>query len=99
MLSRSSTYRGHYPDSGGPAQTTTGTGPVLPLETHPAGLEPFPATERHEFPGVLARALPPLPPDLEYRLIGDDLVLRDLRDDVIVAVLRHAVGGVATIRR
>jgi hypothetical protein len=76
-----------------------GNGTVLPLNHHPAVLEPFPATELHEFPAVLARALPPLPPDLEYRLIGDDLVVRDLRDDVIVAVLRNAVGSVAATRR
>jgi len=36
---------------------------------------------------------------LEYRLIGDDLVLRDVRDDVIVAVLRDAIGGVVTTVR
>jgi hypothetical protein len=76
-----------------------GAGTVLPLAHHPAVFEPFPATELHEFPVLLERALPPLPPALEYRLIGDDLVLRDVRDDVIVAVLRNAVGGVATTRR
>lgn len=77
----------------------TGVGPGLPLDHHPAPLEPFPAAELHEFPAVLARALPALPHRLEYRLIGNDLVLRDAEGNVIVAVLRDAVGHVAAVRR
>ena len=76
----------------------TGVGLELPLAHHPAVLELFPATELHEFPALLARALPPLPRRIEYRLIGNDLVLRDVDGDVIVAVLRDAVGRVATAR-
>jgi hypothetical protein len=76
-----------------------GAGTVLPLAHHPAVFEPFPATQLHEFPALLARTLPPLPSALEYRLIGNDLVLRAVEDDVIVAVLRDAVGGVALTRR
>lgn len=33
-----------------------------------------------------------LPAPLEYRLIGNDLVIRDGEADVIVAVLRDALG-------
>jgi len=66
---------------------------------HPAMLERFPAAELQEFPEVLARALPGLPDFLEYRLIGRDLVLRDIEADLIVAVLRDAIGGISTIRR
>ena len=55
--------------------------------------------EVREFPALLARALPPLPARLEYRLIGSDLVLRDVEADLIVAVLRDAVGHVAIVRR
>ncbi len=62
-------------------------------------LEPFPNAERQELLPVIARALPPLPGALEYRLIGNDLVLRDVNEDLIVAVLRDAVGGVATAKR
>lgn len=76
-----------------------GAGAELPLSHHPAVFEPFPATELHEFPALLARTLPPLPAALEYRLIGNDLVLRDVNGDVIVAVLRDAVGGAVTTRR
>jgi hypothetical protein len=76
-----------------------GAGPDLPLAHHPVVLEPFPATELHEFPALLARALPPLPPELEYRLIGNDLVLRAVGNDVIVAVLRDAVGRAVTTQR
>jgi len=74
-------------------------GAELPLDHHPAVLEPFPAAELHEFPALLARALPPLPRRLEYRLIGNDLVLRDAAGNVIVAVLREAVGRVAAGKR
>jgi hypothetical protein len=76
-----------------------GVGTELPLERHPLVFEPFPATELHEFPPLLARVLPPLPPSLEYRLIGNDLVLRDVNGDQIVAVLRDAVGNVPTAKR
>lgn len=76
-----------------------GAGTKLPLAHHPVVFEPFPATELHEFPALLERALPPLPPGLEYRLIGNDLVLRAVGDDVIVAVLRDAVGRAVTTRR
>lgn len=76
-----------------------GAGTELPLAHHSVVFEPFPATELHEFPALLARALPPLPPTLEYRLIGNDLVLRTVGDDLIVAVLRDAVGSVATTKR
>lgn len=77
----------------------TGVGTELPLAHHPAVHEPFPATELHEFPAVLARALPPLPPALEYRLIGNDLVLREVDGNVIVAVLREAVGHATAAKR
>lgn len=81
------------------ASHLTGVGTALPLQHHPVVFEPFPAAELHEFPAVLARALPPLPRPLEYRLIGNDLVLRDVDGDVIVGVLRDAVGRVATVKR
>ena len=59
-------------------------------------LEPFPANELHEFTKLLRDALPPLPPPLEYRLIGNDLAIRDGEADLIVAVLRDALGTVLT---
>ena len=61
-----------------------------------AVLQPFPANELQDFPSVLADALPPLPPPLEYRLINNDLVIRDANADVIVAVLRDALGTYTT---
>lgn len=84
-----------------PAQVThmAGVGARRRLDRHPAVREPFPAAELHEFPARLARALPSLPPSLEYRLIGNDLVLRDIPGDVIVAVLRDAIGRVTTARQ
>ena len=66
---------------------------------HAAVLEPFPATELNEFPRVLQDALPSLPASLEYRLIGHDLVIRDRGADVVVAVLRDALGNTLTISK
>ncbi|MGE3489036.1 MAG: hypothetical protein AB7N29_03435 [Vicinamibacterales bacterium] len=73
-------------------------GSELPLAHHPAIRERFPTTELHEFPALLERALPPLPPALEYRLIGNDLVLREVKGNVIVAVLRDAVGRTLAVK-
>lgn len=66
---------------------------------HAAALEPFPSNDLHEFPRVLSDALPPLPTPLEYRLIGHDLVIRDKEADIIVSVLRNAVGPALTVIR
>lgn len=49
---------------------------TLPLET---------------FPAVLLRALPDLPPELEYRIVGRNLILRDVKANVIVDILRGVV--------
>ena len=57
-------------------------------------LQPFPADAMTDFPRVLGDALPAMPAPLEYRLIGNDLVIRDAAADVIVAVLRDALGAV-----
>ncbi len=59
-------------------------------------MQPFPAAELSDFPRVLANALPLLPAPLEYRLLGHDLVIRDSNADLIVAVLRDALGTVTT---
>lgn len=61
-------------------------------------LEPFPGTDLYDFPQKLAEALPELPAPLEYRLIFNDLVIRDAEADVIVAVMRDAIGNVTTTR-
>ena len=63
---------------------------------HVAVLQPFPANELFDFPPVLSAALPLLPEPLEYRLIGNDLVIRDARADLIIAVLRDALGTFTT---
>ena len=62
-------------------------------------MQPYPATQLTEFPPALGEVLPALPDPLEYRLIGNDLAVRDRHADVIVAVLRDAVGNQTTVRR
>ena len=64
---------------------------------HARAMEPFPSTELTELPPVIANVLPPLPAGLEYRLVDNDLVLRDISTDVIVDVVRNAL-GVTTIK-
>jgi len=63
-----------------------------------AVLEPFPATDLYDFPERLTVVLPRLPSPLEYRLILNDLVIRDTQADIIVAVMRDAVGTITTTR-
>ena len=53
--------------------------------------EPLSSDALRPFPPGLISVLPPLPPRFEYRLIGEDLVLRDLRTNLTVAVLHEAL--------
>ena len=59
-------------------------------------LQPFPTNELYDFPTALTGVLPGLPASLEYRLIGNDLVILDTAADVIVAVLRDALANYTT---
>ena len=43
------------------------------------------------FPPALLRKLPDLPPDLEYRIVGRSLLLRDVKANLIVDILRDVV--------
>jgi hypothetical protein len=43
------------------------------------------------FPPLLLRKLPNLPPDLEYRIVGRSLILRDVKANLIVDILRDVV--------
>jgi hypothetical protein len=43
-------------------------------------------------PARMIAALPPLPPELQYRLIGRSLVLWDHRADLVIDVLPGAIG-------
>jgi hypothetical protein len=43
------------------------------------------------FPAALLRKLPDLPPELEYRLVGRSLILRDVKANLIVDVIRGVV--------
>jgi len=43
------------------------------------------------FPAALLRKLPDLPPELEYRFVGRSLILRDVKANLIVDILRDVV--------
>jgi hypothetical protein len=43
------------------------------------------------FPPVLLRKLPDLPPELEYRIVARSLILRDVKANLIVDILRDVV--------
>ena len=51
-----------------------------------------------DFPKNLEQVLPLLPAPLEYRLIKNDLVIRDGGAGVNVAVLRDAIGAIPTTK-
>jgi hypothetical protein len=53
--------------------------------------EAFPAGVAVLRPPKLVGALPPLPAELEYRVVGRDLALVDLRANLVVDVLRRAL--------
>ena len=54
---------------------------TLPLET---------------FPPALLSKLPDLPPELEYRIVGRSLILRDVKANLIVDILRDVVPTIPT---
>ena len=43
------------------------------------------------FPPNLLKQLHQLPDDLEYRFVGRDLILRDVKANIVVDVIRHAL--------
>jgi hypothetical protein len=51
----------------------------------------FPWAVGNLMPPVLLNALPPLPAELEYRLVGPDLVLIDIDANLVVDILRAAL--------
>ena len=65
---------------------------------HVSVLQPFPPTAFNAFPQLLANRLPTLPEGFEYRLIDNDLVIREAGADLIVAVLRDALGTTVTLK-
>ena len=57
---------------------------------HPRVYEQYPDWATHEMPLILLLRLPPLPDDIEYRLVDHDLVVWDIDADLIVDVLPGA---------
>lgn len=49
---------------------------------------PLPAGASHAVPPLLLFRLPPLPEDVEYRIVNADLVLWDIHADLVIDVLR-----------
>jgi hypothetical protein len=62
---------------------------IMP-DVHPPVNEPCAPAETHEIPDVLLRTLPPLAPELQYRLVHFDLVLWDVHAYLIVDFLPDA---------
>ena len=61
--------------------------PVFHLRVY----DSYPDWATHEMPMILLHWLPPLPADLEYRLVDHDLVLWDAHADLILDVLADAI--------
>ena len=47
----------------------------------------------------LLRVIPPLAPELQYRFVGQDLILWDVHANLVVDVIRSAVGVDLTSER
>ncbi len=57
----------------------------------PVGVnEPFREEESYAVPPRLLEQLPPLPGDIQYRILGSGLVLWDVHADIIIDVLPDA---------
>ncbi len=54
---------------------------------------PFDWAYAAQMPAVILEVLPALPGELQYRFVNRDLVLLDIRAELIVDVLPHALGG------
>ena len=57
----------------------------------PAVNETFPWAAGNAMPPLVIRALPSLPAELEYRLVGPDLILIDIDANLVVDILRDAL--------
>ena len=79
------------PEGHAPTTVIRAAGTSSPSRTRVTAGEPFPTAALRPFPPGLTNVLPALPPRFEYRLIGEDLVLRDRSTDLIVAVLSDAL--------
>jgi hypothetical protein len=64
----------------------------------PAVNEPFSWALGNLMPAAIIDALPPLPDELQYRLVGGHLVLVDLHAGLVVDILRHALPVGTTTR-
>lgn len=58
---------------------------------HPRVYDPYPDWASHTTPVAVLQQLPPLPEDIQYRLLDHDLVLWDIHADLIVDVLPDAI--------
>lgn len=63
---------------------------LIAPDVHPYVNEPCMPAEMHELPDVLLHKLPPLAPELEYRLLDFDLVLWDVHAYLVVDFLPDA---------
>jgi hypothetical protein len=77
-------------DLGGVAPLMDEDGRLLP-GIHPGIHTPFPVWETREVATSTLFMLPTLPRDLEYRIVGYDLVLWDVSADLIIDVMPYAM--------
>lgn len=64
----------------------------------PAVNEPFSWALGNLMPTAIIEALPELPDELQFRLVGGHLVLIDIHAGLVVDILRHALPGDATLQ-
>lgn len=61
--------------------------------------EPLPRGATHEMPVVLLQVLPALPEDVEYRIVGHNLVLWDIHANLVVDFVPEAFRALETTLR
>ena len=69
-----------------------------PQLAHPQPVvnEPLPREATHEVPSVLLQALPGLPEDVEYRIVGRHLALWDIHANLVIDFLPNAFATAGT---
>jgi hypothetical protein len=66
-------------------------GEPMPRGMHPDVNEPYTMTPLYRVPREVRRGLPPIPPELDYRIAAQDLVLWDIYAGVVVDFVPDAL--------
>jgi hypothetical protein len=66
-------------------------GELVPPGMHPTVNEPYTMTPLYRIPSDVRLGLPPIPPEVDYRIAGHDLVLWDIYAGIVVDFVPNAL--------